>query len=97
MTQLDPCVFPGCSSLIEIVIPEGVTKIGSGSFDYCRSLTDIFCYSEVPPEIYQAFDDVPIEQVTVHDPVNLCQYNKKKFLRLIFDIELYDRIGMFKK
>lgn len=69
MTQLAPCVFPGCSSLIEIVIPEGVTKIGAGSFDYCRSLTDIFCYSEVPPEIYQAFDDVPLEQVTVHVPV----------------------------
>lgn len=69
MSQLDPCVFPGCSSLIEIVIPEGVTKIGAGSFDYCRSLKDIFCYSEVPPKIYQAFDDVPLEQVTVHVPV----------------------------
>ena len=69
MSQLAPCVFPGCSSLIEIVIPEGVTKIGAGSFDYCRSLKDIFCYSEIPPKIYQAFDDVPLEQVTVHVPV----------------------------
>lgn len=59
MTQLNQCVFPGCSSLIEIVIPEGVTRIGAGPFDYCRNLTDIYCYSEVPPGIYQAFDGVP--------------------------------------
>lgn len=78
MTRLDPCVFPGCSSLVEIVIPEGMTKLGAGSFDYCRSLTDIYCYSEVPPEIQQAFDGVPLEQVTVHVPV--VKKNKKEIL-----------------
>lgn len=69
MTQLDSCVFPECSSLIEIFIPEGVTKLGAGSFDFCKSLTDIYCYSEVPPEISLAFQGVHLEQVTVHVPV----------------------------
>ena len=69
LTALNNCVLQGCSSLIEIVVPEGVTKIGYGSFCSCNSLTDIYCYSEMPPAIDGAFDDVPLEQVTVHVPV----------------------------
>ncbi|MBE5747485.1 MAG: leucine-rich repeat domain-containing protein [Clostridiales bacterium] len=33
--------FYGCSSLTEIVIPEGVTSIGDGAFRGCTSLTSV--------------------------------------------------------
>ena len=43
LTALDGSVFQNYSSLVEIVVPEGVTKIGSGLFYSCNSLTDIYC------------------------------------------------------
>jgi hypothetical protein len=50
-------VFFDCESLTEIVIPESVTDIGNGAFQYCKNLTRIFIPESVTSIGDGAFQD----------------------------------------
>ncbi|MBR3611599.1 MAG: leucine-rich repeat domain-containing protein [Oscillospiraceae bacterium] len=51
-TEIKPLAFIGCWKLREVIIPEGVTKIGYGAFATCESLQKI-----VLPEGMTEIDD----------------------------------------
>ena len=38
MKEIDTVAFSGCESLTELILPEGLTKIGDGAFFECKSL-----------------------------------------------------------
>ena len=49
--------FSYCSSLTDIILPEGVTSISNRAFSYCSSLTDIILPEGVTSIGHQAFVD----------------------------------------
>lgn len=44
------CAFVNCSSLSEMVIPDGVRSIGDYAFSYCKLQSVVFC-SQLPPYV----------------------------------------------
>ena len=59
----------GCSNLTSVIIPYSVTSIGYYTFAYCQNLTDVYCYAtEVPKTDNCAFEEVPLENATLHVP-----------------------------
>lgn len=58
VTELPQGLFSGCSNnLIEVVIPEGVTKLGQCVFGYCTELTNVTVPKSVTEIGYGAFTD----------------------------------------
>ena len=58
--------FLGCDSLTSVVIPEGVTSIGSAAFCWRRSLTRVTIPASVTSIGNRAFDDCP--KLTIYAP-----------------------------
>ena len=60
-----------CSNLNSVSVPYNVTSIGNYAFNYCSSLTDVYCYAENVPEIsLNAFYSSPIASATLHVQVS---------------------------
>ena len=55
VTQIGNYAFYDCSSLTEVVIPEGVTTIGVGVFEACSSLTEVIIPESVTAIGSEAF------------------------------------------
>lgn len=49
--------FYGCEKLTTINIPSSVSSIGSGVFDGCHSLREIYCFAKEVPNAENAFQD----------------------------------------
>ena len=58
-----------CESLKSIIIPSSVTSIGYWALAHCTSMTDIYCQAtNVPNTDLAAFDNSPIENMTLYVP-----------------------------
>lgn len=66
--EIDADTFYGCSSLEEIVLPEGITKLGNGMFGGCEKLTEVSLPSTltVIPK-YLFTNSKNIKSVTLHN------------------------------
>jgi hypothetical protein len=66
--EIDAETFFGCSSLEEIVLPEGITKLGKGMFGNCEKLTEVSLPSTltVIPK-YLFTNGKNIKSVTLHN------------------------------
>ena len=63
--------FEGCTGLKTLTIPSTVNTISINAFKNCKSITDVYCYAEnVPNTDYNAFDETPTENSTLHVLVN---------------------------
>lgn len=49
VTSIEEYTFYGCSSLINVTIPDSVTHIGGSAFFYCDNLKEIYCKPTTPP------------------------------------------------
>lgn len=59
--------FDGCSRLKTISLGWDVMQIGDKAFQNCKELTDLFCYTERVPNIWNnTFQNSYIEYVTLH-------------------------------
>ena len=56
-TEIKPMAFYTCASLCEVIIPEGVTKIGAGAFMDCVSLRKIVLPESVAEIEDRAFEN----------------------------------------
>ncbi len=60
LTSIGETAFGSCFKLTSVTIPNSVTTIGYGAFDYCNGLTEIYALPTVPPSIEEeAFNKVP--------------------------------------
>lgn len=61
-------VFDKCEALKKVVIGDGVSVIGTSTFSFCKSLTDIEFGASVKRIEWLAFDDCPsLEKVTLSE------------------------------
>lgn len=73
-------VFDKCETLKKVVIGDGVSVIGTATFSFCRSLTDVEFGKSVKRIEWLAFDDCPsLEKVTL--PEGLEYLDPKAFSR----------------
>ena len=69
VTSIGSQAFTGCERLKTIKIPNSMTNIDIMAFQWCISLTDVYCLAgEVPSTSMDAFYDTPISSVTLHVP-----------------------------
>ena len=61
--------FSDCRNLESIIIPSSVNSIGISAFSECKALKDIYCQAVNVPETHSsAFDNSPIENMTLYVP-----------------------------
>ncbi|WP_337586477.1 leucine-rich repeat domain-containing protein [Prevotella pectinovora] len=61
--------FVCCRNLESIIIPSSVNSIGISAFSECKALKDIYCQAVNVPETHSsAFDNSPIENMTLYVP-----------------------------
>lgn len=61
--------FFHCRNLESIIIPSSVNSIGISAFSECKALKDIYCQAVNVPETHSsAFDNSPIENMTLYVP-----------------------------
>lgn len=61
--------FDNCRNLESIIIPSSVNSIGISAFSECKALKDIYCQAVNVPETHSsAFDNSPIENMTLYVP-----------------------------
>ena len=77
--------FKGCTSLESIVIPKGVTMIGSCAFDGCTSLTTVTLPAGVKKIEYDVFYECSA-LATIYVPAKKADYYKKRLHEVFHDI-----------
>lgn len=61
--------FQYCCNLESIIIPSSVNSIGISAFRECKALKDVYCQAVNVPETHSsAFDNSPIENMTLYVP-----------------------------
>ncbi len=61
--------FGECDGLKYVIIPNKVNTIDPRAFYACNNLKDVYCYAEkIPSTDYDAFNETPIENATLHVP-----------------------------
>lgn len=69
LTTLGSYAFYSCCNLESIIIPSSVNSIGISAFSECKALKDIYCQAVNVPETHSsAFDNSPIENMTLYVP-----------------------------
>ncbi len=67
--------FCDCSSLKEVRFPSGLKRLGSGAFQYCNALTDVYSYTIEPIGMLEGtFSKTTVETATLHYPTT-SKYN----------------------
>lgn len=64
--------YCGCTSLVEINLPDSIKEISSNAFVSCSSLKSISIPSSVVSIGYRAFSGCPISEITIPDSVLSC-------------------------
>lgn len=69
VTEIPNGTFSICRNLESIIIPSSVNSIGISAFSECKALKDIYCQAVNVPETHSsAFDNSPIENMTLYVP-----------------------------
>ena len=69
VTSIKHRAFQNCRNLESIIIPSSVNSIGISAFSECKALKDIYCQAVNVPETHSsAFDNSPIENMTLYVP-----------------------------
>ena len=69
VTSIKHRAFQNCRNLESIIIPSSVNSIGISAFSGCKALKDIYCQAVNVPETHSsAFDNSPIEKMTLYVP-----------------------------
>ena len=69
VTSIESYAFSGCSGLTSITISNSVENIWYEAFANCSKLHDVYCHAEnVPSTQYDAFEDSPLQNATLHVP-----------------------------
>lgn len=69
VTSIKHRAFQYCRNLESIIIPSSVNSIGISAFSECKALKDIYCQAVNVPETHSsAFDNSPIENMTLYVP-----------------------------
>lgn len=69
VTSIRHSAFQYCCNLESIIIPSSVNSIGISAFSECKALKDIYCQAVNVPETHSsAFDNSPIENMTLYVP-----------------------------
>lgn len=69
VTSIRHSAFNQCCNLESIIIPSSVNSIGISAFSECKALKDIYCQAVNVPETHSsAFDNSPIENMTLYVP-----------------------------
>lgn len=69
VTEIPNGTFQSCRNLESIIIPSSVNSIGISAFSECKALKDVYCQAVNVPETHSsAFDNSPIENMTLYVP-----------------------------
>ena len=66
---IDSLTFYCCASLKSIVLPHRIRKVCQGALEHLPALTDLYCFSSIPPTAEQgAFTPSDQQRCTLHGP-----------------------------
>lgn len=69
VTSIRHSAFQYCCNLESIIIPSSVNSIGISAFSGCKALKNVYCQAVNVPETHSsAFDNSPIEKMTLYVP-----------------------------
>lgn len=69
LVEIGNYAFSGCKNLESVTLPESLTTLGDFAFSECKALKDIYCQAVNVPETHSsAFDNSPIENMTLYVP-----------------------------
>lgn len=69
VTSIRHSAFQYCCNLESIIIPSSVNSIGISAFSECKALKNVYCQAVNVPETHSsAFDNSPIEKMTLYVP-----------------------------
>ena len=67
VTSIAAGAFSGCSGLTSVTISNSVTSIGLGAFGSCTNLSEVYCYAETLPSIYDTtFSQATYQYATLY-------------------------------
>ncbi len=75
VTKIEINAFYGCINLKTVIIPKNVEEMGYYVFTECKSLTDVFCHSETPPNRHLNNEELVVKGID-SDSGKIIYYNE---------------------
>ena len=89
VTEIGPEAFYGCTSLINVTIPNGATHIGHGTFGNCTSLVSINIPNSVTSiEAYAFQNCTSLKNVTIPDEITHIEHHTFAYCSSLVNISL---------
>ena len=92
ISNIKPRTFYGCSRLKRVILSSAVKMLESESFAGCASIDTIICYSQRPPTVNNAFDNLDYSTIIYVPVESLNTYQMHDFWGL-YDVRPLDTLA----
>lgn len=93
VNDIDDKAFYGCTSLIDVEMPETITRIGFGAFYGCSSIKDISIPKGITEIKYETFEKCSsLENIIIPDGTKIIEYYAFKDCNSLVNVVLPDSV-----